>query len=61
VLAACFAIGTSLRYEPHLAELVPEPAVWTVLGVAWLALFSPVLLAVAGPLRERRRAPVQES
>jgi putative peptide zinc metalloprotease protein len=61
VLAACFAVGTSLRYEPHLAEVVPEPAVWTLMGIAWLALFSPVALVLVGPLRERRRASVQET
>jgi putative peptide zinc metalloprotease protein len=61
VLAACFAVGTSLRYEPHLAELAPEPAVWALMGVAWLALFTPALLVLVGPLRERRRASVPET
>jgi putative peptide zinc metalloprotease protein len=61
VLAACFAAGASLRYESRLAELAPEPAVWVVIVVGWLALLVPVALVLVGPLRERRRASVQET
>jgi putative peptide zinc metalloprotease protein len=55
VLAACFAVGMSLRYEPRLAELAPEPVVWAALAAVWVALFLPVILVLGGPLRERRR------
>jgi Zn-dependent protease len=61
VLAACFAAGASLRYESRLAELAPEPAVWAVMAAVWLALLAPVALVLVGPLRERRRASVQET
>jgi putative peptide zinc metalloprotease protein len=53
-LAACFAVGMSLRYEPHLAQLAPEPVVWAALAAVWVALFVPVIAVLAGPLRERR-------
>jgi Zn-dependent protease len=55
VLAAFFAIGTSLRYEPQLAELAPAPVVWAAMSVVWIALFVPVLVALVPPLRLRRR------
>jgi Zn-dependent protease len=57
-LAACVAVGMSLRYEPRLdaLALAPEQVVWAALAVVWLALFVPVIAAVAGPARERRRA-----
>jgi Zn-dependent protease len=54
-LAAAFATAMSLRYEPRLAELAPEPVVWAALAGVWIALFLPVILALGGPLRERRR------
>ena len=55
-LAACFAVGMSLRYESRLAELAPEPAVWTALALIWVALFLPVALMVGRPLWGRRRS-----
>ena len=54
VLAACFAVGMSLRYEPQLAELAPEPVVWAAFAAVWVALFVPVIAVLAGPMRERR-------
>jgi Zn-dependent protease len=55
-LAACFAVGMSLRYESQLAELAPEPVVWAALAAVWVALFVPVIAVFGGPLRERRRS-----
>jgi putative peptide zinc metalloprotease protein len=55
-LAACFAVGMSLRYEPQLVRLAPEPAVWAALAAVWVALFLPVIAVFGGPLRERRRS-----
>jgi FHA domain len=54
-VAACFAVGMSLRYEPRLAALAPAPVVWACMSVVWVVLFLPVLVAVAGPLWSRRR------
>ena len=55
-LAACFAVGMSLRYEPQLAQLFPEPVVWGALALVWAGLFLPVVVMLGAPLRERRRA-----
>jgi Zn-dependent protease len=55
-LAACFAVGISLRYQSRLTELAPEPVVWAALGLVWAALFLPVAVMVGRPLRERRRS-----
>jgi hypothetical protein len=55
VVAASFAVGTSIRYEPRLASLAPAPVVWACMSIVWIALFVPVLVAVVGPLRARRR------
>jgi putative peptide zinc metalloprotease protein len=57
-VAACFAVGMSLRYEPRLAALAPAPVVWAAMAVVWVALFVPVLVALIPPLRLRRRSPV---
>jgi putative peptide zinc metalloprotease protein len=54
-VAASFAVATSLRYEPRLAALAPTPVVWACMSIVWIALFVPVLVAVLGPLRARRR------
>jgi putative peptide zinc metalloprotease protein len=54
-VAACFAVGMSLRYEPRLEALAPTTVVWACMSVVWLALFVPVLVALIGPLRARRR------
>jgi len=56
-VAACFAIGLSFRYEPRLAEVAPEPVVWTVMALVWVALFLPVAAMLGRPLWERRRRP----
>ena len=55
-LAACFAVGMSLRYEPQLAQVVPGPVVWVALCLVWAGLFLPVVVMLGAPLRERRRA-----
>jgi pSer/pThr/pTyr-binding forkhead associated (FHA) protein/Zn-dependent protease len=55
VLAACFAVGMSLRYEPVLAEIAPEPVVWAALSTVWLGLFLPVVMLLGGPAWVRRR------
>ena len=57
-LAACFAVGMSLRYEPQLANVAPEPAVWAMFAAIWSALFVPVAAVVGRPLSVRwRRRP----
>jgi putative peptide zinc metalloprotease protein len=58
-VAACFAVGTSLRYEPQLEALAPDPVVWACMSVVWIALFVPVLGAVVVPIRARRRVRVE--
>jgi hypothetical protein len=55
-LAACFAVGMSLRYESRLTEVASEPVVWAVLAVLWVGFFLPVIVVLAGPLRQRRRS-----
>jgi putative peptide zinc metalloprotease protein len=55
VLAACFAVGMSLRYKPVLAEIAPDPVVWGGLSVVWLGVFLPVLFMLGAPVRERWR------
>ena len=54
-LAACFAVGMSLRYATHLEQFAPKPVVWSILGVVWVGLFLPLVVMVGGPMRERRR------
>jgi Zn-dependent protease len=56
VVAACFAAGLSLRYEPRLAEVASAPVVWGVLAVLWVGFFLPVIAVLGRPLRERRRS-----
>jgi putative peptide zinc metalloprotease protein len=55
VLAAAFVIATTLRYRPALEALAPSWIVWTVMATVWLAVFVPVLVVVAKPLRDRVR------
>jgi putative peptide zinc metalloprotease protein len=55
-LAGCFAAGLSLRYEPRLAQVASEPVVWAVLGILWVGFFLPVIVVLAGPLRQRKRS-----
>jgi Zn-dependent protease len=54
-LAACLAVGMSLRYESRLTDVASEPVVWAVLAVLWVGFFLPVIVVLAGPLRQRRR------
>jgi len=56
VLAACFAVGMSLRYESRLVQVAPDPVVWGALAVVWVVVFLPVIVVLVGPARERRRA-----
>jgi putative peptide zinc metalloprotease protein len=57
-IATCFAAGMSLRYEPQLAAVAPEPAVWAAFAMLWSALFVPVAAVVGRPLSVRwRRSP----
>jgi putative peptide zinc metalloprotease protein len=55
-LAACFAVGMSLRYESRLAQVASAPVVWAVLAVLWVSFFLPVIAVLGRPLRERRRS-----
>jgi putative peptide zinc metalloprotease protein len=55
VLAACFAIGMSLRYEKIFLELAPKPVVYGVMGTLWVAFFLPVILVLGKPLWQRLR------
>jgi putative peptide zinc metalloprotease protein len=55
VLAACFAIGVSLRYERIFLELAPKPVVYGVMGTLWVAFFLPVLVVLGKPLWQRLR------
>ena len=59
VVAACFAVGMSLRYEPRLSALAPDPVVWACMSVVWIALFMPVVVALVAPMRSRRRERVR--
>jgi putative peptide zinc metalloprotease protein len=54
-VAACFAVGMSLRYEPSLMQVAPGPVVWAALAALGLAFFLPVLVLLGGPGRKRRR------
>ena len=53
-VAACFAVGMSLRYEPRLLEVAPAPVVWGAMAAVGLALFLPVLMVLGAPARQRR-------
>ena len=53
-VAACFAVGMSLRYEPQLAQVAPTPVVWVSLSTVWLGFFMPVLVVLGGPMWARR-------
>ena len=56
VLAACFAIGMSLRYEKiFLAVLDNKPVVYGVMGTLWVAFFLPVLFVLGKPVWRRIR------
>jgi putative peptide zinc metalloprotease protein len=53
--AALFVAVLSIRYEAPLAAAVPKPVAWVLLTGLWAALFTPVAVMVAAPLRQRRR------
>jgi putative peptide zinc metalloprotease protein len=55
VLAACFAIGMSLRYEKIFLALAPRPVVYGVMGTLWVAFFLPVIVVLGKPLWQRVR------
>jgi putative peptide zinc metalloprotease protein len=55
VLAACFAIGMSLRYEKIFLVLAPKPVVYGVMGTLWVAFFLPVVFVLGKPLWQRLR------
>jgi putative peptide zinc metalloprotease protein len=54
-LAALFAVGLSIRYEPRLATLLPGPLPWLALVIVWFVVFAPVFLAVGVPALTRWR------
>ncbi len=56
VLAACFAIAMSLRYEQvFLAITDSKPVVYGVMGTLWVAFFAPVFFVLGKPLWRRIR------
>jgi Zn-dependent protease len=56
VLAACFAIGMSLRYEKiFLAITDSKPVVYGVMGTLWVAFFAPVFFVLGKPIWRRIR------
>jgi Zn-dependent protease len=55
VVAACFAIGMSLRYEKIFLELAPRAVVYGVMGTLWVAFFLPVIVVLGKPLWQRVR------
>jgi putative peptide zinc metalloprotease protein len=56
VLAACFAIGMSLRYEKIFLAVMPNKAVvYGVMGTLWVAFFLPVLVVLGKPIWKRIR------
>jgi putative peptide zinc metalloprotease protein len=54
-LAACFAIGMSLRYEKIFVALLPKPVVYGVMASLWVAFFAPVIFVLGKPLVQRLR------
>jgi putative peptide zinc metalloprotease protein len=58
-VAAVFAALMSARYEQPLAQIVPTPIAWAMLGGLWIALLGPIAAMIWPGLRERfRRGPV---
>jgi putative peptide zinc metalloprotease protein len=56
VLAACFAIVFTLRYEPVMTAVAPADwIVHVVMATLWVAFFAPVIFVVGKPLVERVR------
>jgi putative peptide zinc metalloprotease protein len=58
VLAAGFAIGMTLRFEPVMTTLAPPTVVHVVMGTLWAAFFVPVLVVIGKPLWDRARGRV---
>ena len=52
-LAAFFAIGMSFRYKPVMEHFAPSYVVWVVLVTLWVGFFTPVIVVVARPLKQR--------
>ncbi len=56
VLAACFAIAMTLRYEKLFLEVLDsKPVVYGVMGTLWVAFFAPVFIVLGKPLWQRLR------
>jgi putative peptide zinc metalloprotease protein len=56
ILAACFAIGMSLRYEKVFLAITDNKAVvYGVMGTLWVAFFLPVLVVLGKPIWKRIR------
>src|SRR4051794_5367724 len=56
VLAACFAIAMSLRYEKIFLAITDNKAVvYGVMGTLWVAFFLPVLFVLGKPVWKRIR------
>jgi putative peptide zinc metalloprotease protein len=56
VLAACFAIGMSLRYEKAFLAVTDNKAVvYGVMGTLWVAFFLPVFVVLGKPVWKRIR------
>ena len=56
VLAACFAIGMSLRYEQVFLAITDNKAVvYGVMGTLWVAFFAPVFIVLGKPIWRRIR------
>ena len=56
MVAACFAVAMSLRYEKVFLQLTSKPVVYGVMATLWVAFFLPVIVVFARPLRQRARA-----
>ncbi|WP_157592551.1 FHA domain-containing protein [Solirubrobacter soli] len=56
ILAACFAIGMSLRYEKVFLAITDNKAVvYGVMGTLWVAFFLPVFFVLGKPIWKRIR------
>jgi len=63
VIAACFAIGMSLRYEERFdaiakASGIPHWVIDIVMATLWVGFFLPVIVVLGKPLVDRRRGTV---
>jgi Zn-dependent protease len=54
-LAGGLAVGMSLRYESRLAVVADDGIVWAVLIILWFGFFIPLIVVLAGLLRQRKR------